>query len=322
MPNQEFTRNNIVATVPSLGDSANVVAAFEQYHESIAPDIDAKANKASPTFTGTATFATSSSGNVTVTTLATLPANTSIGSVSATEIGYLDGLTGSVQSQIASAVGATAPTGSIILWTTANPPSNWLICNGAPVSRTTYANLWNVLRAGTSTSPYGNGDGSTTFNLPNLVGRVPFGADGNQDEFNFLGETGGTKTLTIAIANLPAHTHSIDHNHAEVTSSTDSHSHSGTTSTAGSHTHTVSDAGDGAVTVGTSGTTTGVANNVFATRTTSSNGSHSHSFSTSTDSHSHTVNLPNFTGTSGSTGSGTALPSLPPYIVLTYIIKT
>jgi microcystin-dependent protein len=312
-----FTRNNIVSTIPALGDSANVVAAFEQYHESIAPDIDSKADKAGPTFTGTATFATASSGNVTVTTLATLPTNTSIGSVSATEIGYLDGITSSVQTQLNTTNEFISPTGSIIIWAGGTAPTHWLLCNGATVSRTTYARLFAAI--GTT---YGAGDGSTTFAIPNLMGRVPFGKDPDQAEFNSLGETGGTKTLTIAIANLPAHTHSIDHNHAEVTSSTDSHSHSGTTSTAGSHTHTVSDAGDGAVTVGTSGTTTGVANNVFATRTTSSNGSHSHSFSTSTDSHSHTVNLPNFTGTSGSTGSGTALPSLPPYIVLNYIIKT
>jgi microcystin-dependent protein len=313
-----FTRNNIVSTIPALGDSANVVAAFEQYHESIAPDIDSKADKAGPTFTGTATFATASSGNVTVTTLATLPANTSIGSVSATEIGYLDGVTSSVQTQLNTAFQYVAPTGSIILWTTGTAPSNWLLCNGAAVSRTTYANLWNVLRAGGSTSPYGNGDGSTTFNLPNLVGRVPFGADGNQDEFNFLGETGGSKTVTIAITNLPAHTHSIDHNHAEVTSSTDSHSHSGTTASSGSHSHTVPNSGTTQNVASGSGAV--VSDNTLGASNTA--GSHTHTFSTSTDSHSHTVNLPNFSGTSGSTGSGTALPSLPPYIVLTYIIKT
>ena len=58
MPNTEYTQSNIVATIPELGDSANVVKAFEDYHTSIAPDIDSKANKANPTFTGTATFAT------------------------------------------------------------------------------------------------------------------------------------------------------------------------------------------------------------------------------------------------------------------------
>lgn len=45
-------------------------------------------------------------------------------------------------------------------------PDGWLLCNGAAVSRTTYAKLFNVI--GTR---YGEGDGSTTFNLPNLEGR-------------------------------------------------------------------------------------------------------------------------------------------------------
>jgi microcystin-dependent protein len=310
-----FTRNNIVSTIPALGDSANVVAAFEQYHESIAPDIDSKADKAGPTFTGTATFATASSGNVTVTTLATLPANTSIGSVSATEIGYLDGITSSVQTQLNTTNEFISPTGSIIIWAGGTAPTHWLLCNGATVSRTTYARLFAAI--GTT---YGAGDGSTTFAIPNLMGRVPFGKDPDQAEFNSLGETGGTKTLTIAIANLPVHTHSIDHNHAEVSSSTDSHSHSGTTNSAGAHTHKYDTGGSVSRAAGTQEGVAGIVN----TRedTTESAGSHTHSFSTSTDSHSHTVNLPNFSGTSGPTGSGTALPSLPPYIVLNYIIKT
>jgi microcystin-dependent protein len=44
----------------------------------------------------------------------------------------------------------------------------WSPCDGRSISRTSFSNLWNVLRDGTSFSPYGNGDGSTTFNLPDL----------------------------------------------------------------------------------------------------------------------------------------------------------
>jgi microcystin-dependent protein len=319
MPNTEYTQSNIVATIPSLGDPANVVTAFEDYHTSIAGDIDAKANKANPTFTGTATFATVSSGSFTATSIASLPANTSIGSVSAAEIGYLDGLTGSVQSQLTSVVAAISPTGSIMIWSTNTAPSGWLICNGATVSRTTYATLFAVI--GTT---YGAGDGSTTFVIPNLMGRVPFGRDANQPtEFGTLGAPGGAKTLTIAIANLPAHNHSIDHTHGSFNTDNDSHSHGGSTSSGGSHTHTLSDNGSGSaavVSVGSSYTT--VADNTSTSRTTSSNGSHSHSISTDTDTHNHSVNITTLTGFSGNTGSGTALPSLPPYIVLNYIIKT
>ena len=47
------------------------------------------------------------------------------------------------------------------------PPPGWLLCNGAAVDRTAYAQLFTVL--GTT---YGTGNGSTTFNIPNLVGRT------------------------------------------------------------------------------------------------------------------------------------------------------
>ena len=56
------------------------------------------------------------------------------------------------------------PTGCIAHFHTV--PDGWLLCNGAAVSRTTYANLFAVI--GTK---YGTGDGSATFNLPNLAGR-------------------------------------------------------------------------------------------------------------------------------------------------------
>jgi microcystin-dependent protein len=302
MPNTEYTQSNIVATIPSLGDSANVVAAFEQYHTSIAGDIDSKANKANPTFTGTANFATISSGNVTATTLATLPANTSIGSISATEIGYLDGITSSVQTQLNTTNQFISPTGSIILWSTNTAPSNWLICNGATISRATYATLFAVI--GTT---YGAGDGSTTFTIPNLMGRVPFGRDSNQTEFDTLAETGGTKTLTIAIANLPAHTHTG-------TTNNDTHNHSASSNTTGSHTHSYTDFGQSTATVA-SGSTAPRSMSIGSAETTGSAGSHSHTITVNSDTHSHTF-------TTAATGSGTALPSLPPYIVLNYIIKT
>ncbi len=51
-----YTSSNITATIPALSDSANIVYAFEQYHSSVADDIDDKAPKASPTFSGTVTL--------------------------------------------------------------------------------------------------------------------------------------------------------------------------------------------------------------------------------------------------------------------------
>ena len=63
------------------------------------------------------------------------------------------------------------PTGALVMWTTSTAPTGWLLCNGTAVSRTTYAALFAVV--GTT---FGVGDNSTTFNLPNYVERMPFGA--------------------------------------------------------------------------------------------------------------------------------------------------
>src|SRR5258708_23166136 len=61
------------------------------------------------------------------------------------------------------------PIGSMIAFGgTSAPSGGWLICNGAAVSRVTYAALFTAI--GTA---YGNGDGSTTFNLPDMPGRLP-----------------------------------------------------------------------------------------------------------------------------------------------------
>ena len=89
--------------------------------------------------------------------------------------------------------GATAPTG-------------WLLCDGAAVSRTTYAALFAVI--GTA---YGAGNGSTTFNVPDLKGRTPVGRDAAQPEFDVLGEAGGVKsvTLTGAQSGVAEHRHVI-----------------------------------------------------------------------------------------------------------------
>ena len=58
------------------------------------------------------------------------------------------------------------PTGSYIQFAGSQAPAGFLVCNGGEISRTTYSNLFAVI--GTT---YGSGDGSTTFNLPNLTDR-------------------------------------------------------------------------------------------------------------------------------------------------------
>jgi microcystin-dependent protein len=63
-------------------------------------------------------------------------------------------------------------TGTIQMWPTNSAPTGYLLCTGSAVNRTTYSALFAVIG-----STFGSGDGSTTFNLPNYVNRMPFGAN-------------------------------------------------------------------------------------------------------------------------------------------------
>jgi microcystin-dependent protein len=90
---------------------------------------------------------------------------------------------------LAQASGATAaiPPGTVSQFAGAAAPTGWLICDGTAINRSTYATLFAVI--GTT---YGAGDGSTTFNLPDLRGRVPVGyAAGGKTEVATLGNNDG-----------------------------------------------------------------------------------------------------------------------------------
>lgn len=182
-----------------------------------------------------------------------------------------------------------APVGSIMIWAGSSAPTGWLLCDGTAYSTATYAALYAVI--GTT---YGSGTG--TFYVPNLKGRIPVGLDATQTQFDSRGETGGEKTHTITTAEMPAHTHSVDPP-STATSSDGAHTHSYTDYYNSSENS--DDANDRVV--GSDATT-------YANRTTGSSGAHTH-----------TLDISSFT--SGSTGSGTAMNVLQPYIVLYYIIK-
>jgi microcystin-dependent protein len=108
-----------------------------------------------------------------------------------------------------------APTGSVMPYAGSSAPTGWLLCYGQAVSRITYAALFAV--TGTT---YGTGDGSTTFNVPDLRGRVVAGQDdmggtsanrltgtsGGVDG-DVLGAAGGLETHTLTEAQMPAHDH-------------------------------------------------------------------------------------------------------------------
>ena len=189
------------------------------------------------------------------------------------------------------------PTGCIFPYITNIAPIGYLICDGSIISRTTYNNLFNII--GTN---FGSGDGTTTFNLPDMRGKFPIGADSTYT----FGSSGGSNSKTLTIDELPAHTHT------------------GTTDNSGSHTHTITDPGhshisrigfddgnqsntDGQAPPGDS-STENIKNGYVTTSNTTgisinSSGNHTHTFTTN------------------SVGSGNSFSIMNPYISLYYIIK-
>lgn len=104
------------------------------------------------------------------------------------------------------AAGDTFPPGIVMAYAASSPPSGWLACDGSAVSRTTYAALFAIV-----STTFGVGDGSSTFNLPDLAGRVPLGTgtgDAADATAHSLGEKEGTETHTLDGSEIPSHTHS------------------------------------------------------------------------------------------------------------------
>ena len=88
--------------------------------------------------------------------------------------------------------------GLIRMYAGGSAPQGYLLCDGSAVSRSTYSSLFNVIGI-----TFGVGDGSTTFNLPDLSGKVPMG----NSQTHALASSGGSET--VALTDLPAHIHTV-----------------------------------------------------------------------------------------------------------------
>lgn len=169
----------------------------------------------------------------------------------------------------------------------AMPSAKWLRCDGSAISRATYSALFTLI--GTT---YGVGDGSTTFNLPDIRDRKVTGYSGTKA----IGSTGGAETHTLLTTNLPAHNHPVG-TLAGTTSADGDHGHATNITTASGP---GTDPGLGIV-LGTAVTTPYASGSPLPTST-----------------HTHTLSI---TGSTGDTGSGTAVTHLDPYIACNFIIK-
>jgi microcystin-dependent protein len=194
---------------------------------------------------------------------------------------------------------ALSPIGSVTAFALATPPAGWLLCDGSIYSASAYPTLSVGLG-----STYG-GNGTTTFAVPNLKGRMPVGIDSAQTEFDARGETGGVKdvTLTAAQSGVPLHSHS---NTATVSI------------TGGAHAHGLPLGLAGAQGVDDIAYRSGNAPDPnFRTGTETTGSGYGAGYATHT--HSGTVSVTNVNNTAANAAS--AHTNLQPYIVMNYIIR-
>jgi microcystin-dependent protein len=116
-----------------------------------------------------------------------------------------------------------APTGTISMFGGSAAPGGWLLCQGQAVSRTGFSALFAII-----STFYGSGDGVSTFNVPNLIAKVPVGLDpaGTNTWAATLGQTGGEATHTLLVAEMAAHNHSVSASQGVHTHGDAGHAHS------------------------------------------------------------------------------------------------
>lgn len=196
-------------------------------------------------------------------------------------IGPLVAVTDDVPNLRANVTIRDGASGDFKMWLTDTAPTDWLFCYGQAISRTTYAALFAVI-----STTFGVGDGSTTFNVPDVRGRVMVGQDdlggvaaNRITAANAVGVVGGSATHTLVTGEIPSHAHSHDH---------------------GSHVHTEAGAWGGG--------------NVAAQN--SSGGTNANNADTIT------VDATTPTADATTAGTGGAHNNVQPYLTVNYVVRT
>jgi len=216
------------------------------------------------------------------------------------------------------AMGDGLPVGTVYAYTSTTAPAGSMLCDGSQISRTLYPAAFAVI--GTQ---FGSGDGSTTFNLPDLRSRFVLGSgQGSGLTSRIIASTGGEENHVLVVAELASHTHGgVDHlhdlqNHYHYCSGVD-HLHG-----LGGHSHSCGQ--PASINYGT--TSPGYA---FYQCTGGNTGGPNAGSNASDRSLAFNSNgpSPNNTGAAdrslitSATGSGTGHNTIPPYVVLAYMIK-
>jgi microcystin-dependent protein len=227
------------------------------------------------------------------------------------------------------------PAATMVMYVGTDEPDGWKQMNGQTLTgaETLYPEFWSRIPSG-----WKSGANAT---LPNMSDRVGMGAGTTT-----LGATGGANSRTITAAQMPSHSHSIDHSHTGSTGSAGSHSHTGpshshdighghsgssggesshthgvgsySVPSGGSHTHTtvwyyIANTGTPTpIIYGSAGDGQGQIFVDWRNQVGNSDGQHSHSVSGSSGSglsHSHSVSVNSFSGSSGPGGTGSTSPA-------------
>ena len=255
-------------------------------------------------------------------------------------LGNASGDTITVTGTMAGIDNKSGMTGEMRMWSGSSAPTGWLLCDGASVSRSTYAALYAI-----TGDAFGTASGST-FNVPDMRGRMPVGVGtgiggaaedpdggtvpvgGSALTARSLGEWTGAEVLSSG--QLAAHTHTgAAHTHTmkNHTHTSDAHTHTFTAPSAGGHVHTLTQGeSDGSEENYGLGAAWGGAGLIYSSQHLATGGAHTHS-GTSDSTTPDPTGFPNDNtsdsttpGAGGPTGSGSKFTT--PIMCVNFIIKT